>query len=232
MLFFNPEEPLLRRKQHALDIQDLCGLLRIDLRLGSRQVYSALYTRVDQAILLWGLLTLGMFSLAQFLPWSWQGQAIVWTGVTWVGVAGMLGLTWFWAQVERLVWVVLAWAGLLSMGTLITDWGIFGGQPWILTHLCHLWLAVGTVGYLLTGMGLQSRTFLLAAGLHLGGLSLLPWVPGWSFLTTGLIMGGTLLFLAELQWDMRLPQASTRLSETERQFNHYQRQQRQLVRRT
>lgn len=55
MAFFNLSEPVLRRKQTDLDMQDLCGLLKVRLQLGSLRLLSVAYTRVDQAILLWGI---------------------------------------------------------------------------------------------------------------------------------------------------------------------------------
>jgi len=72
--------PLLRTKQTELDVQDLYGLLQIQLQIGGVKLRSALYTRVDRALLL---------------------QAYLWSAPTAVGAIATLALTLFWAGVER-----------------------------------------------------------------------------------------------------------------------------------
>jgi hypothetical protein len=37
--------------------------------------------------------------------------------------------------------------------------------------------------------------------IHLLGIAILPYVGSWQFLATGIIMGGSVLVLAEFQWD-------------------------------
>jgi hypothetical protein len=54
MSFFNASEPLIRRKQEALDLQDLQGLLRLRWRVGPVNLFSLLYTRIDQVFVVWG----------------------------------------------------------------------------------------------------------------------------------------------------------------------------------
>ena len=54
MTFFNSQEPLLRRKQTDLDIQDLEGLISWQWKLNGVPIVSWLYTRIDQVFLLWG----------------------------------------------------------------------------------------------------------------------------------------------------------------------------------
>jgi hypothetical protein len=52
---------------------------------------------------------------------------------------------------------------------------------------------------------------------------------GWQFLATGLVMAGSLLFLSEVQWDMRPPIEFNLLTLEQRQFNQEQHQLRQLA---
>lgn len=215
-------EPLLRPKQEALDVQDLRGLLRIQLRFRGWQLLSLAYTRIDQVFVLWGWIALVIFGTAQFLPMSWKAQAIAWSGLTAVGIIGMTLLAWFWVRVERLRWVIYTWAGLMALGVGLTNWGIWGGQASILINLCPLWLGLSALGYLMTGIGMESKTFVLAALLHGLGIALLPHSQGMPFLFTGLTIGGTLLLLAEIQWDMRPPVETAVLSETEKEFNRQQ----------
>ena len=223
MSFFDPTVPILRCKQEALDVQDLEGLLCIDLRLGALSLFSSFYTRIDQVFVVWGWITLAIFSIAQFFPLSWQIQAIFWSVLTLVGCATTIWLTWFWVSVERLRWVAYLWVGLMLLGVSVTDYGVFCGCGNILLNLCPLWLGISAVGYAATGLGMRSRTFLLASIIHVLGIMALPYFPGWQFLATGSIMAGSLLLLAELQWDMRSPQAeSALLSEEQRQFNRQQ----------
>lgn len=226
MSFFNVSEPLLRSKQAALDLQDLQGLLQIRWRLGNVNLLSLLYTRIDQIFVVWGWITGIIFVTAQFLPLSWHLQAILWSVLTLVGVLTMSGLAWFWVRVEQLCWVVYAWAALLLIGVGVTDCGIFLSWGQLLMHLCPLWLGLSAIGYFCTGWALRSRTFMLAGVLHLLGIVVLPYSASWSFITTGAVIAGTLLFLAEVQWDMRPPSATAILTAEQQQFNREQYQRR------
>ncbi|WP_346293906.1 hypothetical protein [Sphaerothrix gracilis] len=229
MAFFNFAEPILRRKQHNLDIQDLCGLLRIHWQLGDRTLLSNLYTRIDQVFIVWGWITAIIFAVAQFTLISWTDQAIAWSMLTLVGTVAMTRLAWFWVKVERLRWLIYGWAGLMLGGVLVTDYGIFAPCGWVLMHLCALWLGLTAAGYLMMGIGMRSRTFLLTALIHLLSLPLLSAVPQWQFLITGGVMAGCLMLLSEVQWDMRSPVESQVLSAEERAFNREQQRLRQWV---
>ncbi|MEB3210452.1 MAG: hypothetical protein VKL39_03830 [Leptolyngbyaceae bacterium] len=100
--------------------------------------------------------------------------------------------------------------------------GIFLGWGWVILHLCQLWLGLSALGYVLTGWGVRSRTFLIAGGCHLIGIALLPLFSLWPFLFSGIIIAGTLLFLSEVQWDMRPPSDKPFLSDEENEFNQAQ----------
>jgi hypothetical protein len=223
MTFFNSSEPLLRRKQTQLDIQDLEGLIRWNVTIRKRTLLSWLYTRIDQVFLLWGWITAVVFMTPHFFPAvSWSHQAIGWSGLTAIGIVLMISLAWFWVKVERLRWLIYLWSGLMAGGLALTDYGIWAGSGVILVHLCHLWLMVCGVGYGVMGVGMRSRTFLLMAFLHLGTVSLLPLVMGSQFLVTGMIIAGSLFFLAEVQWDMRPPVDSPELTVEQQAFNREQ----------
>jgi hypothetical protein len=222
MNFFNLTEQVIRRKQEILDVQDLQGLLRIHWQIGDVKLLSNLYTRIDQVFLLWGFITGAIFVTAQFLPLSWTVQAVLWSVLTLAGSLGMALLAWFWVKVERLCWVVYAWIFLMLLGLILTDLGIFLSWVPVLLNLCPLWLGLSAVGYFCTGWGLRSRAFMMAGILHLVGIALLPYSGSWTFATTGLMMAGTLLFLAEVQWDMRPPVEPALLTVEERQFNQQQ----------
>ncbi len=221
-------QALLRQKQEALDFQDLQGLLRLEWKIGNISLFSGFYTRIDQVFILWGLICAGIFITAQFLPISWYQQAIGWSVLTAIATVAMVMLTWFWVNVENLRWLVYSWVGLMCAGVAITDLGIFLGWGAVLMYLCPLWLGVTAIGYLLTAWGVRSRAFIVMTGIHLGGLVFLPYCGGWQFLTTGLIMGISLLVLAELQWDMRSPIDYNFLTPEQKLFNQHQRQLRQI----
>lgn len=228
MAFVNTTAPLLRGKQEALDFQDRQGLLHIICKIGGKTLFSGFYTRIDQVFLLWGLITATIFITAQFLPFSWSVQAIFWSALTLVGTVGMVALTHFWVRVERLVWVLYQWAILMLGGVIITDLSIFLGWGEVLIRLCPLWLGLSALGYLGTGLGMRSRTFILAAFAHLLGIGILPYVGNWQFLTTGIVMGCSLLLLAEMQWDMRDPIEYDLLTPEQKQFNQEQHHLRQI----
>ncbi len=220
-------EPLLRFKQKELDIQDLCGLLKVHGRIGQKTLFSRFYTRIDQVFLLWGIITGVIFVTAHFFPISWHFQAIIWSTLTLVGSVVMACLTHFWVTVEQLRWIVYLWIGLMVIGLGITDVGIFAGIGVILINLCPLWLGLTAIGYIFMGMGMSSQTFIISGFIHLLGIELLDYFVQWQFLLTGLIMASCLFLLAELQWDMRPPIESQVLTAEERDFNRQQNKLRQ-----
>lgn len=223
MPLFNTAEPIIRRKQHALDFQDRQGLLTLRLQIKNKTLFNSIYTRIDQVFVFWGLITAIIFFTAQFAPIDWVTQAAFWSGLTAVGTIAMTVLTHFWVKVERLRWVLYSWIVLMLGGVAITDFGIYFGLGTILMHLCHLWLGLSAIGYFCTGWGLRSRAFIISGAMHLLGMAILPYCIGWQFLATGLVMTANLLMFAETQWDMRLPIDNYGLlSEEQKEFNRQQ----------
>ena len=199
--FFNFDIPLLRLKQSAFAIEDLPGLWRIHWQVGDQTLISTFYTRIDQACILWGVISIAIFATAQFLPISWSLQAILWSVLTVVGTLGMHGLTAPWSRFDHFKWVLRWWAWLMLGGLAITDLSIFLSWGNMLLQLCPLWLGLNAVGYLGTGWRLRSRAFVLTALIHLLGILVLPYFAAWQFLLTGCVIGISALLLAELQWD-------------------------------
>jgi hypothetical protein len=228
MTAFSTTEPILRRKQHALDVQDLEGLLHIDIKIKDVALFCGFYTRIDQVFILWGAITTVIFTTAQFLTLNWTDQALLWSILTLIGAWGTYQLAWYWVSVERLRWVVYIWVGLTIGGVLLTDWGLFGGGWAILPHLCELWLAISGIGYLMTAWGLRSRAFLVTGFIHLGAIALLPYLVAWQFLCTGIVTAGCLFILAEVQWDMHSTTENQLLTLAQKQFNQRQKELRQI----
>ena len=223
MPLFNSAEPIIRRKQHALDFQDRQGLLTLKLQIKHKTLFNNIYTRIDQVFVFWGLITAVIFFTAQFAPINWITQAMFWSVLTGIGTIAMTTLTHFWVKVERLRWVLYAWIVLMLGGMAITDLGIYYGSGTILMHLCHLWLVLSAIGYFCTGIGLRSRAFIMAGLFHLAGMVILPYCIGWQFLATGLVMTANLLMFAETQWDMRPPIDNYGvLTEEQKKFNRQQ----------
>ena len=226
MSFLDPTNPIIRGKQEQLTFQDIKGLWRINLKIGNFTLYSGFHTRIDQVFLLWGGLVFIIFAIAQFFPISWTNQAYWWSVLTAGATLGMIALSYCWSRIEGVIWIIYWWSLLLLVGVGLTDFGIFCGVGSILLNLCPLWLGLSALGYWVTGMGLRSRTFILAGLLHLLGIFLLPYLAQWQFLATGTIIGGILLLLAELQWDMRPLMESSHLTEEQLAFNREQRRKR------
>lgn len=229
MTAFSSAQPIIRRKQHALDVQDLEGLLHIQFKVKNKTLFSSFYTRIDQVFLLWGSITALIFCTAQFLSLNWAYQAEFWSILTLIGSWGTFRLSWYWVTIEQLRWVVYVWVGLMLGGIALTNWSIFGGGLVVLPHLCSLWLGLSAVGYLVTARGMRSRAFLLNGLLHIGGICLLPYVSTWQFLFTGIVTAGSLLLLAEVQWDMESASNYQQLTEEQKRFNQQQQLQRQLA---
>lgn len=221
-------QPLLREKQEALDIQDLQGLVSLNLQVGDTRVFSGFYTRIDQVFVLWGFICAGIFFTAQFLPIGWDTQAIWWSTLTLVGTISMVILTWFWVSVEKVRWLVYSWVILMLGGVILTDLSIFLGWAEVLMRLCQLWLGLSSIGYLCTSIALRSRAFLMMALIHLLGMVVIPCFPEWQFFATGIVMMTSLLIMAELQWDMRGPIDSDLLTPEQKLFNQQQNERRQL----
>ncbi len=229
MTFLTLSQPFLRDKQEDLDYQDLQGIWRINGKIGNIRLISGFYTRIDQVFIVWGIICAGMFITAQYLPISWTTQAILWTTLTAIGTAIMIAFTWFWVSVERLRWLIYAWVALMLAGVLLTDLGIFIGWGQVLMRLCPLWLGLSAIGYVITAWAVRSRTFLITAVIHILGILLLSYCSGKQFLVTGLVMGGSLLLLAELQWEMRPPINYDLLTPEQKEFNQQQYLRRQLT---
>ncbi len=228
MTFFNPSEPIIRSKQEALDFQDRQGLLSLDLKLGDKTLISVFYTRIDQVFILWGLISAAIFITAQFAPISWVIQAGLWSVLTLIGTMGMVVLTHFWVKVERLRWVLYFWVILMLTGVVLTDLSIFLSWGPILMRLCPMWMGLSALGYFGTGVGMRSRAFTLASIIHLLGIAVLPYLGGWQFLSTGIVMAASLLMFAGVQWDMRPPIEYNLLTGEQKQFNEKQYQLRQV----
>lgn len=201
MSFFNPNVPLLCRKQSVFELPPVPGLWRFHWQLGSSIVFSTFYTRLDQACLLWAVISLVIFGTAQFFPISWLTQAVWWSILSVIGTVGMVVLTPSWFREEGLGWIVDSWVILMGLGVIITDLSIFLGWGEVIMQLCPLWLGLTAIGYLCTGVGMRSRALILTGFIHLFSIGILPYVGCWQFLTTGIIMGGSVFLLAEFQWD-------------------------------
>lgn len=199
--FFNPDVPMLCRKQGVFEIPDLPGLWRCHWQVGNFVVLSTFYTRLDQACIIWGAISLVIFGTAQFFPISWLTQAVWWSVLSLIGTFGMSILTPPWLKNEGLGWILESWIMLMILGLVITDLSIFLSWGSVLIYLCHLWLGLVGLGYVLTGLGMRSRTLMLIGVIHLLGIVLLPYVAAWQFLVTGMIMGSSVFILAEFQWD-------------------------------
>lgn len=227
---FQPADPVLRSKQESLDIQDLVGSWHIHWKVKDITLFSTIYTRIDQVFVLWSMIAIAVFSVAQFLPVSWITQSIWWSILTLLGAVGMVQLTSFWAQVERLMWVVYTWAALMVIGVVLTNLGIWFNLGSLLINLCPLWLGLSALGYVITGLGIQSRALLLTGAIHVVSIGLLPYVESYQYFSTGSVIGISLILLAQVQWDMRPPIEYSLLTEEQKVFNHEQHQLRQIIR--
>jgi len=212
MPFFKPKQPILQKKQLSLDISQFNSLGCFEFSPPIYFPVCGIYTCIDQSMVLWGFISALIFMVAQFSPFSWIYQAIAWSIVTIIGSGIMVALTYSWTVLERLSWLLFCWVGLMLLGVIITDVAIALSWGWFLGHLCSFWLLLSSIGYLLTGFGMRSRAFFVAAAIHLSAIFFLPYCIGWHFLATGLVMMSNLLIFAEGQWDMILPNESDQYS--------------------
>ncbi|MBE9222979.1 hypothetical protein IQ215_09760 [Cyanobacterium stanieri LEGE 03274] len=205
MPFFKPQQPILQRKPISREDDDFNAMRPWRFNPYPWLPLCGVYTCIDQSMVLWGLISGLIFLVAQFCPFSWVDQAIAWSILTIIGTGIMVALTYGWTVMERLSWLLYTWVGLMVLGMVMTDVAIALGWGWLLGHLCSFWLLISAVGYLITGFAVRSRAFFLATAIHGGAVLFLPYVMGWQFLFTGLIMMSNLLIFAEGHWDMILP---------------------------
>ncbi|HEY9910157.1 MAG TPA: hypothetical protein V6D18_21390 [Thermosynechococcaceae cyanobacterium] len=206
----------MRRKCSAFDIEDLPGLWRVHWQLGNTTIFSSFYTRIDQACLLWGIISGIIFITAQFSCWDWGVQAWLWSGLTIAGSVSTALMAPHWLKVKPLSRTFSAWVGLMLIGTALTDLSIFLGWSDVLMQLCPLWLALTALGYFYTGIEMRSRGFLLISLIPTLGIFLMPYLGVWQFSTTGLLIGLSMIAMAELQWDSSGVCANHKLDADER----------------
>jgi hypothetical protein len=222
MSSFSAAQPILRRKQLALDMQDLQGLFTIQWKINQKTLFSRFYTRIDQVFLIWALICTVIFATVQFVPVSWTMQFSCAVVLTLLGCFKTVWLSWYWVTVERLRWLVYLWVILMLFGIGLTNLGIFGGLWSLLMYLCPLWLGLCAIGYMGTAWGLRSRAFAITGLLHMLGIFVVPHVLPWQYLLTGLLSAGSLFLLAETQWDMQSRSDYRALTEAQKQFNQEQ----------
>jgi len=179
------------------------GLLKRHFTHWLKGFASICLTEIDQAFIVWGALTLFIFSLGQFSTMSWTTQTILDAALTGAGVAITSGLTWAIASSAKLRWVIFLWVGLMSVGTTVTAYSIFYGSALILSNLCVLWLGLCAVGYGAMAIGMQSRCFTAACWVHLAALPALSHNSSCQFFISGLVMALTLFFFSVVPWDMQ-----------------------------
>ncbi|HLO85270.1 MAG TPA: hypothetical protein VK203_09700 [Nostocaceae cyanobacterium] len=202
MRLFNYPNLPLRRKQTTEEIEELRGIWLINWQIGKIRLYSTYYTCVDQACIIWSLLVLPMFIVAQFFAVSWVLQAILWSIISSIGVISMIFFAYNWAAAKQITWLLYCWSCLIITGLILTDLSIFLGWGQLLINLCPLWLLLSAIGYLCTGFAVRSRAFLWTAIAHVLVIFILPYISAWQFIFTGLFTASCLLILAEFQWDI------------------------------
>lgn len=159
------------------------------------------FSEIDQAFIVWGVLTLSIFSLGQFSPISWTAQAVLDAALTGAGIATTSGLTWAIATQAKLRWVIFLWAVLMTIGIVVTAWGLFYSSALILSNLCFLWLGLCAAGYGAMAIGMKSRCFTAACLVHFVAIASLSYSSSYQFLISGLVMAFTLFFFSVVPWD-------------------------------
>lgn len=205
MRFFKPQQPILQKKQLSSNPQQLRLMKCLIIKPLEIINLSGIYTCIDQAMAIWGIFAAIIFMSAQFSPISWTNQAIFWSIITFIGIITMTILTHRWTVLEKLSWLLYLWVALMLLGIVVTDVAIAYQWSFMVSHLCELWLILSSIGYILTGWGMRSRAFFIATIIHGITIFILPYVNGWQFGITGLVMMSNLLIFSEAQWDMLLP---------------------------
>lgn len=192
---------VFRLKPSLPNPEELPGLLRLRWA-GARRVWLDTYfTRLDQALALWGCVTAVIFWIGQLSPLAWRVQAIADSILTLWAIALTFWLIWQWTRVNPFRWVVYFWSFLMLLGMGLTDYGIFRPLGALLPYLCPGWLGLCSLGYLITSLGMQSSALALMSLIHLCAIPLTFVFPAWQFSLTGLVVSGSLWALATWQWE-------------------------------
>ena len=192
---------IFQLKQTLVDPVDLHGVIKIQLGQPDHPLISTYLTRLDQALVAWGVLTAIIFLTAHFYLLDWYTQAIVWSGLSCLAIAISGKLTWFWVTTRNQRWILYGWSSLILMGLVLTDYGIFVSWGMVLRHLCALWLGISALGYVITGVGIQAPALILIGAAHIGTIPLLTLLPVPQFLLTGAVMTLSLFSLAAFHWE-------------------------------
>ncbi len=196
-------QPVFCFKRALPDLEERRGLIALRGSLPRGGLIETYFTRLDQALMLWGGVTAMIFGMAQFSGWDWRMQALSASVLTLSATLLTVGLTWHWATVKRARWVIGVWSALMVGAIALTDYGIVAGNGAILRHLCTGWLSVCAVGYFATGIGMESRALRYVTLVHLCTVPLARILLPWQFLLTGSVLTLSLWLLGTLQWDHR-----------------------------
>jgi hypothetical protein len=192
---------IFRVKPSLPNPEELSGILQLRWGVARWVWLDTYFTRLDQALALWGCVTAVIFWMGQLSSLAWRTQAIVDSILTLWAIALTLGLIWQWTRVKPFRWVVYFWSLLMLLGIGLTDLGIFRPVGGLLIHLCPIWLTLCGLGYGFTSLGMQSSALVLISLIHLCAIPLTLALPAWQFSLTGLVMSGSLWALATWQWD-------------------------------
>ncbi|MEM7796603.1 MAG: hypothetical protein AAF579_19380 [Cyanobacteria bacterium P01_C01_bin.118] len=192
---------IFQLKQSLIDPVDLHGVIKIQLGPQDNAWITTYLTRLDQALMAWGVITAIIFVIAQSYLIDWPTQAILWSVLSCAAIVISGQLTWFWVTTRHQRWIFYSWSVLVLVGLGITDYGIFTGVGVILRYLCPLWLSLSTLGYIITGIGIQAQALMLIGLIHGFAIPTLMLVPYSQFLLTGGVMSVSLFLLAIFHWD-------------------------------
>lgn len=191
---------IFQLKQTLADPVDLHGVLYLRIGLPNHRGISTYLTRLDQALIIWGIVTAVISGVAQVYPLAWTIQAVLWSVLSCAAILITSSLTWFWVNTRQQRWILYIWSLLILIGLALTDYGIFFGWGLVLVNLCSLWLGLSALGYFATGMRMRAPALIVIAIVHIGAIPLLTVLPTWQFLLTGGVISCSLFCLAAFQW--------------------------------
>ena len=179
------------------------GLIALNWFLFGSIHLKTYFTRLDQALMLWGGVTAIIFGTVQLSRLTWFTQAAIASILTLGATLATVGLAWGWATVKQARWVIGVWAVLMVGAIALNDYGVFTGNGLILRHLCCGWLGLCGVGYWVTAMGMRSRALAGVGLVHWVAIPVIGAMPSWQFSLTGSTLTLSLWLLGTLQWDHR-----------------------------
>ncbi|MCT7971113.1 hypothetical protein [Laspinema olomoucense] len=158
MIFYPHKQPILSPKPDPTTLQFQQGLWLIHVQIRGKTIFRQFYTRVDQSLMVWAVVTATIFFTAQS-GLNWTIQAIAGSILTGAATVIMWNWTHVWVMSEQVQWLIYCWLGLMLGGIALTDASLVWGWSLLLLPVMSLMVGDLWIGLFGNWMGLKISEF-------------------------------------------------------------------------